>query len=337
MNVDNIYDLLNKFDKEEDRISAAFGFLLKQNRKLLRAFLKKIKISASDKDLKRVDIETQVSYYSNESRIDLQIKSYGHYLVFLESKIVKNEDSIINQLNKYAKILNSIKDQYKNQIRLVYISKFRISDKNKESIISQINLDKEKIEVFYWEDLQKLVNKYGRGEIYKQFSTYMGDKMYSKKTIKEQKIKDIIEVLVIHTNEENWQLINKKKIAVQGNSTPDAQYIAFYRTHRKDKKGKKLPQAIDYIADVVTTQINVPLSETVKGVPALEKWYKQTDRSLDAIHKHYNLGKIVKLNREIPFIRGGKSIGQVKFKTKMSELLRAKTVSDLVRLKELES
>jgi len=334
MNVDNIYDLLNKFDKEEDRISAAFGFLLKQNRKLLRAFLQKIKISSSDKELKRVDIETQISYDSNESRIDLQIKIYGKFLVFLESKIVKSEDSIINQLNKYAKVLNSLKDQYNNQIRLVYISKFRIGDEKKESIISQINLNKDKIGIFYWEDLQKLVNKYGKGELYKQFDTYMGDKMYSKKTIKEQKIKDIIEVLVIHTNEENWQLINKKKIAVQANSTPDAQYIAFYRTHRKDKKGNKLPQAIDHIADVVSTQINVPRSETVKGIPALEKWYQQKNVDFDGTHKYYNLGKIVKLSREIPFLKGGKTIGQVKFKTKMSELLRAKTISDLIRLKD---
>jgi hypothetical protein len=30
MYVDNIFNLLNKFDKEEDQISASFGFLLKQ-------------------------------------------------------------------------------------------------------------------------------------------------------------------------------------------------------------------------------------------------------------------------------------------------------------------
>lgn len=118
MNVNNIFELLNKFDKEEDRISAGFGFLLKQNRKMLRAFLKKINIAASDRELKRVDIETQVPFDSGESRIDLQLTIYGNFLVFLESKIVKNEDNIIHQLNKYAKILNSFKDQYNDQKKL---------------------------------------------------------------------------------------------------------------------------------------------------------------------------------------------------------------------------
>lgn len=337
MNVDNIFNLLNKFDKEEDRISAGFGFLLKQNRKMLKAFLKKINVATSDKELKNVDIETQVAYDSGESRIDLRLTIYGNFLVFLESKIVKNEDKIIEQLNKYAKILNSLKDQYDDRIRLIYISKLLINPQKLESMFSKIKLDRDKIFFYCWEDLLKLAQQYIKGQIYKQFTAYMGDKMFSKRTIKEQKIKDIVEVLVIHTNEENWQLIQRKKLAVQGNGTPDVQYLAFYRTHRKDKKGKTLSQAITHIADVISTETNVPLSETVKGVPDLERWYKQKNKELSTTQKRYNLGKLIKLDREIPFIKGGKSIGQVKFKTKMSELLRARTVSDLKRLKDLES
>jgi len=337
MNVDNIFSLLNKFDKEEDRISAGFGFLLKQNKKMLGAFLRKINVKASDRELKCVDIETQVDYYSDKSRIDLQLKIYGHFLVFLESKIVKNEDNIIKQLDKYAEILNSLKDQYNNRVRLVYIGKHRINNDKLESMFSKINIDRDKTFFFCWEDLLKLDEQYGKGKIFTQFNSYMGDRMYSKKVIKEQRLKDIIEVLIIHTNEENWKLIQLKNLAVQRNGTPDAQYLAFYRTHRKDKKGKKIPQAITHIADVISTETNVPRSETVKGVPDLKRWYDQKNRELSGTHKHYNLGKLIKLEREIPFIKGRKSIGQTKFKTKMSELLCAKTVSDLKRLKDLES
>ena len=335
MKVDNIFNLLNKFDKEEDRISAGFGFLLKNNNKLLRHFCDRINIVLSGKELRKVDIETQVAYYSGKSRIDLQLTIYGRFLVFLESKIVKNENTIIKQLNKYASILNSVRDQYDNRVRLIYVNKFPIDNNKKKNILSQIKLVRNKIFFFSWEDLIKMTQQHKRGEISKHFNAYIGDRMFSKRIMKEQRIKDVVDVLVIHTNEQNWKLIQKKKIAVQGNSTPDAQYLAFYRTHRKDKDGKRIPQAITHIAEVLSTETNVPRSEIVKGLPELKEWYKKKGYDLRGRHKHYKLRKLIKLEREIPFIKGGKPIGQVKFKTKMSELLRAKTISDLRREKDL--
>lgn len=337
MNVSNIFHLLNRFDKQEDRISAAFGFFLNNNKKVFNEFLEKLKIKFTSKDLKNLEIETQVSYDSGESRLDLQLKSYGKFLIFLESKIVKNENIIITQLNKYAEILNGLESEYGNQTRLVYINKFPIGESKLKEIFGKINLNSSKLYFFSWEDLLKMVLKNGNGDIYKQFSIYVGDTMYSKKVIKEQKVKDIVEVLVIHTNDENWKLTQAKKIAVQANGTPDARYIAFYRTHREDEHGNRLPQAITHIAEVISTQLNVPREDTIKGVPELEKWYKQKNFELKGTHKQYNLGELIKLEREIPFIRGGKPIGQVKFKTKMSELLRAKTISDLKRLRDLEN
>ncbi|MDA2916000.1 hypothetical protein MYX64_04035 [Nitrospinae bacterium AH_259_B05_G02_I21] len=335
MKVDNIFNLLNKFDKEEDRISAGFGFLLSNNKKLLKHFCSKINIALSRKELGKVDVETQVAYDSGKSRIDMQLTIYGRFLIFLESKIVKNENTIIKQLNKYAGILNSLRDQYDDRVRLIYVHKFPIDDDKKENILSQIRLDRDKLFLFSWEDLLKMTQQHKKGEISKQFNTYIGDGMFSKRIMKEQRIKDVVEVLVIHTNEQNWKLIQKKKIAVQRNGTPDAHYMAFYRTHRRDKDGKKLRQAITHISEVLSTETNVPVSETLKGVPELKEWYKETKRDLRGRHKRYNLGKLIKLEREIPFIKGGKPIGQVKFKTKMSELLRAKTISDLKRLKDL--
>lgn len=335
MKVDNIFNLLNKFDKEEDRISAGFGFLLKNNRKLLKHFCNRINIALSSKELGNVDIETQMAYDSGKSRIDLQLTIYGRFLVFLESKIVKNENAIIKQLNKYASILNSVREQYDNRVRLIYVNKFPIDKNIKENISSQIKFDRNKMFFFSWEDLIKMTQQHKRGEISKQFNAYIGDRMFSKRIMKEQRIKDVVEVLVIHTNEQNWKLVRKKKIAVQSNGTADAHYMAFYRTQRRDKDGKKLRQAITHIAEVLSTETNVPRSEIVKGLPELKKWYKKKGYDLRGRHKNYKLGKLIKLEREIPFIKGGKPIGQVKFKTKMSELLRAKTISDLKGLKDL--
>lgn len=337
MKVNNIFNLLNKFDKEEDRISAGFGFLLSNNKKLLKHFCDKINIALSRKDLGKVDIKTQIAYDSGKSRIDLQLTIYGRFLVFLESKIVKNEIAINKQLSKYASILNSVRDQYDNRVRLVYVNKFPIDNDIKEYIFSQIEFDRSKLFFFSWEDLLKMAQQHKKGEISKQFSSYIGDRMFSKRIMKEQRIKDVVEVLVVHTNEENWELIQKKRIAAQGNGTPDAHYLAFYRTHRRDKDGKRLRQAITHIAEVISTETNVPRSEVIKGLPKLEKWYKEKGYDLNGTHKNYNLGKPIKLEREIPFIKGGKPIGQVKFKTKMSELLRAKTISDLRRAKDLEN
>jgi|TARA_B100001964_G_scaffold150903_1_gene166058 hypothetical protein len=332
MKVNNIFDLVNKFSKEEDQISAAFGFILSYSPKILNKFLCKLNIRLTKKELKNVDIETQVTYESGESIIDLQLTTYDNFLIFLESKLYKNEKHIVIQLRKYAKVLNSIKDQYKGKVRLVYVNKFPITDDKLERIRSQLRLKNAEFYFLSWETLIQVVEEFSNKEIIKLFRNYIGDTMYSKRIINEQKIKDVVEVLIIHTNEENWDLIDKKKIAVQGNGTPDAKYIAFYRTQRKDSKGKKIRQAITHIAEVVSTQTNVKRSEIIKGVPKLKTWYESTNRDLNGTHKHYNLGEIIELAKEIPFIKGKKSIGQVKFKTKMSELLRVTNISELKKL-----
>jgi len=50
MHVDNIFELVNKFSKEEDQISASFGFILKNNRKILQKFLNEINIDLKSKE-----------------------------------------------------------------------------------------------------------------------------------------------------------------------------------------------------------------------------------------------------------------------------------------------
>jgi hypothetical protein len=123
MRVDNIFELVNKFSKEEDQISAGFGFILKNNKKILRTFLANIKLNLRPRDLKKVDIETQTPYDSGESRIDIQLTVYGRFLVFVESKLYKSEDRIFGQLEKYKNILEVKRAEYDNNVRLIYVNK----------------------------------------------------------------------------------------------------------------------------------------------------------------------------------------------------------------------
>ena len=79
----NIFSLVR--GKQEDQLSIDFGFVLKNYPKILDVFLRKIGISLSKKELKVVDIETQTTYNSGESRIDLHIEAPNRFLIFIES------------------------------------------------------------------------------------------------------------------------------------------------------------------------------------------------------------------------------------------------------------
>ena len=50
--------------------------------------------------------------------------------------------------------------------------------------------------------------------------------------------------------------------------------------------------------------------------------------SLDDTHKHYVLGEIIPLAKEIPHLKGEGTKAQVYFQTKLSELLRVNSVGD---------
>lgn len=237
MRVNNIFELINKFSKEEDQISAGFGFVLKNNVKILHKFLNNIKVNIKPKELKKVDIETQVSYDSGKSRIDLQLTIYDRFLVFVESKLYKKEEKIFDQLEKYKKILEIKRTEYNNNVRLVYVNKQPVKTEVIQRLRERLNLSENEFFFFSWEDLINLTEELPKKETVKLFKEYIGDTMYAKKVIEEQKIKDIVEVLVIYTNPAFWELTNKKGIAVQRNSTPDAKYIAFLRTHKAIENG----------------------------------------------------------------------------------------------------
>lgn len=331
MRVDNVFELVNKFSKEEDQISASFGFILKNNKKILDKFLKIIKIDIKPRELGEVDIETQVSYESRESIIDLQLTIYNRFLVFVESKLYKNEEKIFDQLEKYKKILEKKRAEYENTIRLVYVNKQPVKPEVIQILREKLKLSKNEFFFFSWEDLINLTEESSKKETVKLFKKYIGDTMYAKKVIKEQKIKDIVEVLVVYTTPAYWELAEKKRIAVQKNATPDAKYIAFLRTHR----GKKIRSAITHIAEVKYTEKYVPRRVTYEGFPYLIERAKKKGHDLDKTHKHYYLGEIVKLSREIPHLKGEGPKAQVNFRTKMSELLRVESVGKIITLRNL--
>lgn len=339
MLVNNIFQLIYKFGSKEDQISAAFGFLLKNNPKILNNFLNRIKISLEPKEFRKVDIETQVTYvFGEKSKIDLQLKIYGKFLIFIESKLYKIEkgnfdDKIYVQLSKYKNILKLKKPEYNGIIKLVYINKQPIRRENFIKLRDELKLSKNEFFFFCWEDLIKLTENSLKSEIVKQFKEFVGDTMYAKQTMEEQRIKEVDEILVVFTNPVFWELAQKKNIAVQKNSAPNAQYIAFLRTHR----GKGLRSgAITHIAQVKYTESYVPREITSKGFPALIEHYQKRGIDPKSTHKHYALGKIFRLSREIPLKKGEKQKGQVYFSTKMSELLHAESIGKIRTLKQLK-
>ncbi|NVM55784.1 MAG: hypothetical protein HWN66_18940, partial [Candidatus Helarchaeota archaeon] len=239
VNVGNVFDLVHRFGNEEDQISANFGFILKVNRDVLKYFLgKKLAIpmlNIKDKELKEIDIETQIPYggkAEERSKIDLQMKLEGRFIVFLESKLGESRLPK-DQLGKYGKILNDFRPFY-DHLRLVLATQFDRKDefeKEVENIMWQTGLRRKEFRYVRWEEIRQIVAEHTKQTktkfINDKFLEYVGDKMSDKKVISEQKLKDIHEVLIASTDPEHWEATLKTNTGFQNNNCPDAQYYAF--------------------------------------------------------------------------------------------------------------
>lgn len=337
MLTDNIFKLLKKVSKDEDQLSAAFGFLLKEDTAILYNFLNKLGISINKRELKIVDIETLVPYVfkSKTSIIDLQLEIPGKCLIFLESKIVPTKvNRILTQIMPYNNILKSKETEYEGGTRLVYVARDQISKQQISILAKRLHRSKEEFLFFSWENLLALIASCKRKNrrIIELFSDYIGDTMHSKKIVGDQKVKNISDVLVIFTTPYFWEMTLQKNIAVQKKSSPDARYIAFLRTHLKNEKEKRERSGITHIAEVDYTELR-PEADMLKGLDKdtksrLTKHMRARGVDFTALHKIYVLkpGSIKELTHKIDHHGAGP---MVKFSAKMSNLLCAKTTRDI--------
>lgn len=329
MNVGNLFDLVHHFGNEEDQISANFGFILKINRAVLKYFLgKKLAIpmrNIKDKELREIDIETQISYggkAGERSKIDLQMKFAGRFIVFLESKLGGSRLPK-EQLGKYGKILNDFRPSY-DDLRLVLVTQFDRKEefeKEAKNIIRKTGLIRKEFRYVRWEEIRQIVAECGEQAktkfINNKFLEYVGDKMSDKKIISEQKLKDIHEVLIASTKPDYWKVTLKTNTGFQDNNCPDAQYYAFYRTS-PDK-------AITHIAKVKYTERNVPIKETYRKFPDILKRAKKKG-TINEVHKVYHLEELVEL--PLPIRKGkGQPVRAHWFKT-VAWLFKARYLSD---------
>ena len=129
--------------------------------------------------------------------------------------------------------------------------------------------------------------------------------------------------MIVATDPDWWELALRERVVCQKNNTPDARYVAFYRTEPV--------RAITHVADVEWTERNALPRDTYRQFPKILKKAKERGW-IDTPHKVYHLKELVELPIQVKR-RGGVPIREKAFKT-MSELLKARYLDDLFRKKE---
>lgn len=251
---ENIFNLVNEFGDEEDQVTASFGFMLKANPLALRKLMQKLGIELTELNLKNVDVETQVSYPSLGSRIDLLVKLPERFVIFLESKLGSTPLGK-TQLLKYARILESEKATVEF-VRLVFVTQFDRRtefEKQRGNITRLTRLNSNEIRYIRWEDVRRLIAANNRDAskryLTDMFLDYLGDSMADRKIVGKQKVEDVEQVLIQSTDPDWWEFVRKKKQSTQHSTAPETQFIAFYRTDK---------HAITHIAQVKFSEIEEP-------------------------------------------------------------------------------
>ena len=151
--------------------------------------------------------------------------------------------------------------------------------------------------------------------------------------MKIQKTKTV-EVLCAYTTPEMWKAVEQIKTAAQGNNVADAEYIAFIRLGLKENNGKGI---ITHYAKVKENGIksDVPNSDYYKRVPELEKLYKE--KSWSGPSKTYDLEWIKEWPNPVYHQKGDAARSQKYFYTTLDELKKAKVLSDMKTVAQLEA
>lgn len=321
---DNIFRLVHHFGAEEDQVSANFAFMLSQNPQALEAFLEACDLPPEPKG---VEIRVQVPYEDRTSKVDIEIRKGGDFLVFLESKI-RGRPLDAQQLSKYAKILKASKRKHDIKVRLVAVTQTDQGSRfDRMSEETSLDLDHEEVLYFRWEDLHKMLRREStvgwRKELMKMFDAYMGEMMKNKIDVEDLKVGELEEVLVQATNAEYWA-VNKEygfctgtvehKDGRRSKVPSDALFVAFYRT--------KPDSAITHIARVNSIERYANSGDVYKDTPM-----ERVQKEFGAKVKVYRFDPPVELPRKIP---KGDAVAVQDFRyTTIAKLLDAKTLADL--------
>ncbi|MBI3013736.1 MAG: PD-(D/E)XK nuclease family protein [Candidatus Tectomicrobia bacterium] len=230
MRVDNVFHLLNRFGAHEDQISAAFGVILQAHPLALLSLLRFLRIptvTLHPKDRKQIAVETQVPYaggVDEQSRIDLQIRLPGRFLVLLESKLGATRLGR-NQLDKYAAILQNERGTY-DHVRLALVTQF---DRKAEAealagrLRQRTDLRAGEFCYLRWATVRQLVAETPAPACIRflsaRFLDYVGDIMSNKRIIQDQVIKDMPEVMITSTDPDWWDFAVKERATCQENNT----------------------------------------------------------------------------------------------------------------------
>ena len=130
-----------------------------------------------------------------------------------------------------------------------------------------------------------------------------------------------------------WEAVKQIKTAAQGNNVADAEYIAFIRLGLKENNGKGI---ITHYAKVKENGIksDIPDSDYYKRVPGLEKFYKK--KGWNGRSKTYDLEWIKKLSNPIYHQKGDAARSRKFFYTTLNELEKAKVLSDMKTVDQIE-
>ena len=149
-----------------------------------------------------------------------------------------------------------------------------------------------------------------------------------------KKVKSV-EVLCAYTRKEIWEAVIETKKATQGNGAIDTEYIAFVRLGLKENNYRGI---ITHYAKVKENGIksNMPNPYNPEKFPKLKKLFKEKGWDFNGPCKIYDLEPIKKRPNPIPHQKGDSARGQIYFCTTLDELKKAKVLSDIKTVAQLE-